>query len=649
MKKKIILYAGLFLLLFTGYSCSDFLDKAPDDQLTLEKVFNDKIRTEEWLAGVYTGIIGPFTQSEDTYDGFGDDFSKNSGIETWGAIEITKLRGNWTPSDACPPDYFGNLPRNIRAAHLFIANAKPLFDQGVPPEEVELMKAECRFLIAYYYYLMVKIYGAVPFQDGLADLETPVNELMLGQRPFHEMIDWIDNELKEAANVLPPYYSEAGKYGRATSIVCLAVRARMLLFAASPLVNDPSGSRSEYVSYENDKGEKLFDFQYQPERWTRAAEACRELIELAHANGHALYYEYNSDGSIDPFMSYTNMSLTDFHNGNKEILFAKHSGDYAQYESYATPNGARGSGFMGVTQSLVDAFFMANGLPAILGYEADGKTPIINKASNYSEQGFSTNDELRKTQWLVGKGASKNNLMNPVTNAGTYMMYYGREPRFYCSVRYNEQWHQPANRNLNFFKGGNDNVSAWDSPENGYLLFKRLDPYFAPAINPLHKYRPGIIFRLGEAYLNYAEALNECDPGNPDILFYLNKIRERAGIPVYGTGADQIAVPANQAEMRKAIHRERRVELNCESTIRFDDIRRWKQVEELLSVDFYGMNAETGTEKSDNPNLEKAFYKRTQYFKRGFTWRNYWFPIPQSQMDKNPNLRQLPGWRGSNN
>jgi hypothetical protein len=159
-------------------------------------------------------------------------------------------------------------------------------------------------------------------------------------------------------------------------------------------------------------------------------------------------------------------------------------------------------------------------------------------------------------------------------------------------------------------------------------------------------YRPGILYRLGEAYLNYAEALNEWAPAQTtEILFYLNAIRERAGIPTYGSGADQIPAPAGQVEMRKAIHRERRVELNSEFAIRFDDIRRWKQIEELLSVDFYGMNI-NGTVKSDDPSNPNAFYVRTQFFKRGFKWKNYWLPIYLNYQDRNPNLRQLPGWSG---
>jgi len=136
-------------------------------------------------------------------------------------------------------------------------------------------------------------------------------------------------------------------------------------------------------------------------------------------------------------------------------------------------------------------------------------------------------------------------------------------------------------------------------------------------------------------YLNYAEALNEVKPGHPDILYYVNQIRERAGIPgLTSTG---------QEEMREAIGRERRVELNNESGIRYLDIRRWKIGEQTLNRDFTGMNY-YGSEYSDDENNPQAFFKRTVYQKRVFTKKNYWFPVPQSEIDKNPNLVQNPFW-----
>jgi starch-binding outer membrane protein, SusD/RagB family len=165
--------------------------------------------------------------------------------------------------------------------------------------------------------------------------------------------------------------------------------------------------------------------------------------------------------------------------------------------------------------------------------------------------------------------------------------------------------------------------------------------------NGIHPYRPGILYRLGEAYLNYAEALNECDPGNPDILKYLNLIRERAGMPQYGTGKDSNGfdkIPLNgQDEVREAIYHERRVELCCENGLRYLDLRRWKKAEEVLNQPMYGMNF-SGTKLSDDPNDDAAFFKRTQYIKRVYERKFYWYPIYQDQIDKDPTLVQAPFW-----
>jgi hypothetical protein len=254
--------------------------------------------------------------------------------------------------------------------------------------------------------------------------------------------------------------------------------------------------------------------------------------------------------------------------------------------------------------------------------------PIDDPASGYVEDGFSAADDVRNTKWDEVQSAGK------VTLTGTYNMYCNREPRFYISVMFNEEWHRRENRKTNFLLNQADGGPTWDAPQNGYLVRKKVHPDYDPR-NGTNPYRPGILYRLGEAYLNYAEALNETEPGHPDILTYLNLVRERAGIPV-------LAADPGQDAMREIIRRERRVELNCEG-IRYSDIRRWKIGEDVLNEDFAGMNF-FGTENSDDPNNPNAFYKRTVYQKRFFTKKNYWFPVPQSEIDKNPNLVQNPFW-----
>lgn len=601
-------------------SCVDYLDKEPDTELTLPMVFEDKTRIEGWLANVYSHVPDPYWgyARKLGWDILSDDMTASERWRQWDWKVIPMLLGEWTPSTDWDGNYWARLPQLIREANIFIENVHPLPEQGISATEVTYMKAEMRFMIAYYYYLLSNTYGPVPFKPNyIAPTDFNLADLMEGQRPYYEVVDWVDKELKEVAEILPAKYTEARKYGRATSIMCLAVRARMLLFAASPLVN----GNPDYANHKNKDGENLFSTTEDKSKWAYAAQACKELIDAAEAAGHKLYTENNPDGTIDPFMSYQNLFLTRYDEGNTEILFARPGGsEYGEYEKHATPAASGGSGGLGVTQSLVDAFFTENGLP-------------INDDSEYEESGFSGSDETRdNTVWdtEVNGGA--------ITKSGTYNMYCHREPRFYITVSYNNSYFTQEKRLFNFFNGSADNPHTHDAPQNGYLIRKKISPDLNVK-QGTYKYRPGIVYRLGEAYLNYAEALNESDPGNGDILVYLNKIRERAGIRQYTTGAtdeNYIHVDLNdQAEMRKLIRAERRVELSCEG-IRYDDLRRWKEAENVLNGDFYGMNF-SGKDPS-------SFYVRTPYLKRVYKKAYYWFPIHQSEMDKNDKLVQSPYW-----
>lgn len=636
---KALKYMAIMGACLLQTSCSDFLDKAPDDMLTLEMVFNDKVRTEDWLAAVYTKIPNQwvFARQEGPLS---DDMAPSTGWQKFGWSTIEKQTGNWNPNTADEQGYWDDMPKRIRTALIFIENVKPNIAQKVTQEEVDLMKLEARFLIAYYYSILVQTYGPVPFNpDKILDVNTPTEELLTTQTPVDVIVDWIDKELLEVSKGLPPFYEDNKKFGRATSLMCLAVRARLLLFSASPLVN----GNAEYKGHKNTNGEELFNSTYDPAKWVRATKASKELIEEAHAAGKELYKVYNDDGSIDAFQSLQYMLMKKETEGNKEILFARPDWDHGGLNGHCTPRGCAGNGGYGITQSLVDAFFMENGLSPILGYQNnDYKRPIINEKSGYIEKGFSKAPEVRKTKWIECQGDAKYKKYGQVTLEGTYNMYCHREPRFYISVLYNRAWYRSEDRTTRFLVGEWDGGITHDAPQNGYLMRKLVHPDHDNR-NGVQPYRPSINYRLGEAYLNYAEALNESEPGNSDILKYLNLIRERAGIPTYGNGAGQIVPPTTQEGMRDLIHRERRVELCCESGIRYLDVRRWKIGEECLNRDFIGMNY-LGENLSDNDSEAKAFFKRSSYQTRSFTKKNYWFPVPQWEIDKNPNLIQNPFW-----
>ena len=642
MKNKIRKYIALGMIaMFSLSSCSDYLDKEPDDQLTLETVFENKTNMERWLAYIYNAT--PKFYNYDGADAVADELAPSVGWESQGFKAILYQNGNWTSASGGVINYWETFPMRIRQAYIFIKYAHALPD--VTEKEVNYMKAECRFFIAYFHAVMAMTYGAVPIIRDATE-EITGETLLLKQEPFNTVVDWAANELLETSKLLPAYYDEDNKYGRITSIICLAMRARLLTFAASPLVN--GNQDPDMVNMKNCDGVSIFDSTFKPERWKTAVDANKLLIDEAEKAGHKLYIETIGD-DVDAFQSYQNALMLRYNQGNMEILFPRTYDDAGYFDRQANPRSMGGAGAIGVTQSLVDAFFMNNGLVPITGYTNDGATPVINSESGYSETGYSTADESYKTTWMYAtKGGTEQETEHVIVPKNTYKMYCGREPRFYISVLYNEEYHwgkdksNAKNKFANFFSGGEDGGPSHDSPSAGYLIRKRVDPSAIPASSSgTYKKRQGVLYRLAEAYLSYAESLYEYSvamgtytDNETEILDYINRVRYRAGIPQYGKGADQI--PVTEAQLRDLIRRERRVELNCEAGIRFDDLRRWKEAETALNGKFYGMNALAKSTERDE------YYKRTLYQTRRFI--SYWWPIPQDDIDKNTNLRQLPGW-----
>lgn len=615
MKKLNKYFLIILISSFLAGGCSKFLDRMPDDQLTMDMIFSDMIRAEDWMAGVYSGVPSPLWGylKDQGFNIMGDDIHIPAEWSPFGWRNVYSYTvGDWNPTSHWNPNYWVELPKRIRSANIFLERMQPI--AGLSQADVDNMKAQMRFLRAYFYSLMIEVYGPVPFNPTeVMAVDATAEQLMLTQSPYDSIVNWIDTELKEVSTMLPAEYNDNNDFGKATSVMALAIRARTLLFAASPLFN----GNPELLNWKNSNGTNLFQ-PYDASKWTRAATAFRELITVLDGANYRLYKEYNPDGSIDPFMSYYNMSLRRFSDGNREIIFARpDNGGLFDFSSHHLPIGIGGNGGMGVTQELVDAFYMKNGLP------------ITDPESGYVEKGFSTEAERRNTQWRGGGPE-----IGMVTIPNTYNMYTNREPRFYVSVIFDNAWLNVENRPTEFVQGGRDTRLSFDAPQNGYNIRKRISLDAFPR-EGRYPYQPGILYRVAEAYMSYAEALNESDPGNPDILKYLNMIRERAGIPPIEPGLDQ-------QTMREIIKRERRIEFNSEG-IRFNDIRRWKQGEEFLNRALWGMNF-TGTERSDDENNPRAYFKRTFYKNKVFTSKMYLFPVPQAQMDINPYLVQAPGY-----
>jgi hypothetical protein len=210
-------------------------------------------------------------------------------------------------------------------------------------------------------------------------------------------------------------------------------------------------------------------------------------------------------------------------------------------------------------------------------------------------------------------------------------MYVNRDPRFYANIHYSGSIWQ--GQQIQFWRTGLDGrgTGGQNYTTTGYLIKKFSDPNVSvPANRGVLK--TWVYFRLGEQYLNYAEALNEYEGAVPDVYKYVNLIRQRAGMPALPAGLSKEA-------MRERIRQERRIELAFE-THRYFDLHRWKLSQTVDNKDVYGMSIQNGTSLQDN-----AFYKRTMVEKRIFIApRHYLWPIYQSEINKNNNLVQNPQW-----
>ncbi|TXD45797.1 RagB/SusD family nutrient uptake outer membrane protein [Polaribacter sp. IC073] len=602
----------LCLLVAITTSCTnDYLDVSDElvEEVTMEQVFSRPASVRQFHRNIFTGI----TNSSNMI--FGTDYQINGLDNPWaGATDELKmaqgplrnLTSNGFNAGNAPFHRWNLLYPLIRQANLFLENAKVIPQSGsadyIDEDQLSKLKAQARFLRAYYHYLLFELYGPIPIMATAVDPSSA--DLDFSRNSVDEVISFIDAELIEVAGELNDKETSDAFLALPTKGVALAVKAKLWMYAASPLLN---GGYVEALAIENpEDGKKIFP-AFDNTKWQKALNATKELIDFAE-NGN--YELYRNSGVFDPHASLYEL----FNQYNDEIIWANPNSDWGSLsydgtDRRLTPRSER-SGFasIAVTQELVDDFFMLDGLP-------------INESPTYTENGFSVDGDDQSGQ----------------TSVGTYKMWINREPRFYQTVMFHgRKWHY-GNNLIKFNKGsGNDNSSE-NYPWSGYLLYKRLDKTIRNEGSfPRSKYRPSIVFRLAEFYLLYAEALNEVNPSDSKILEYVDKVRERAGIPKLSVIKSEIQ--GNQQAQRLAIRKEMRVELATEGQ-RYFDVRRWMiadQPEGNQGGPFYGMNM--------NGLPESEFFERTTYENRVWDKRMYLYPIPLVEIQKSTKLIQNPLW-----
>lgn len=519
MKIKKLYIAAITAMVLSG--CSKPED-GPLERITEEYAFDAKdprgVYAEQFLNDIYSILPDGFNR----IDGNFLDAATDDAIAGQEGTDLDRFTKGFLSTTNNPDDAWGKNYEGIRKVNLYLQKI------GIVPiadNLKEVRKAEARFLRAMFYFELVKRYGGVPLVgDEVLDADDPQN---FSRSSFADCIDYIVNECDAAADLVMADPLSSADYGRASKGAVLSLKARTLLYAASPLYNggNVGGSAAEklyqgYASYDN-------------ERWNKAALAAKEVKEMtAFGLLSASAYAKN-----DVFLE----------RRNKEVIMAHLSGNNKNLETnngptgYPYPNLANGR--TNPTQNLVDAFPGANG------------RPITETASLYNEE-------------------------SPYDN---------RDPRLKRTVLVNgAEW---LNRPIETFEGGLDKPNnTTRQTRTGYYLrkflgnFESVDQYGSEP----HNYP---IFRYSDILLSYAEAQNEyLSEPDASVYQVLYSLRARAGIPAGSTPGYSYGLKTGMTkeEMREVIRNERRIELAFEEH-RFWDLRRWKTAGDVLNQSLQGM------------------------------------------------------------
>lgn len=586
-----------------------YFDTVPDNLIKVDDIFANRGQTENWLGGLYSMV--PDTWNLDNFGYVYHTTTDELDASNWNTPSI--VSGALSPSST--PTRFTSYYERIRAATIFLERIdgnQEILSLVNGPELIKQYKGEARFLRAFYYWMMMKELGPVvimPLKSA-----TPSDDFQIPRSSWDECVALVLQEIAAAKADLPLNNYAVGsttdldiaQTGRINKIIATAVESQILLYHASPLYN----GNSEFSDFKNLDGKVLINPVYDATRWKKAADAAKQAIDIAVSNGKGIYKVTDADPFRAAFLSCRNL----YWDGWKtEGIWLRTANATSSWEIRVAPRSTQGTAYngLGVVQSLVDDFRMSDGSP-ISGNPA------------YNENTYNK----PATLYYV---------------AGTNTMYTGREARFYVDITFNGAVNPGVaktganNARVEFFNSGTSGKAGAprDWPKTGYVARKNIHPTYSvsPAVNVA---RPAMLIRLAELYLNYAEALNEADPGNPDVLKYLNEVRTRGGLPALLIGPDQ-------QEIRKQIRLERRIELCFEMGNRYFDVRRWKIADQPGSSQggaFYGMNMDAGTSLSD-----PAFHKRTAVINRAPWQRRYYFmPYGQNEADRNKQLVQFPGY-----
>lgn len=590
------------------------LDKAESGELNEDRVFSNAKYTKEFLTDIYRRI--PYGWDDNVYlDAATDDGESRP---WWGWVNNIHV-GAYNPTSM--PDKFkrwANYYAAIRACNLFlrkIDNAPVDNEQYMNSEEVKArLKYEAVCLRAYFYTELVRWYGGVPIITKVLERDSP--ELYSARAGLDAVKAFILADCDTAAAHLPARQTGVD-YMRVTSGVAKAIKARLLLHLASPLFNSATAGPASPWSWGS----------YDAARWKEAADAAKAVMEHTDENGAPAYSlvvkteadnyfgSKNSYPGSNKAMGWYNVFITRV---NTEMMLS--------YGKKGTTNELDKWQLPGAIQKGGDASFTLPTYNYAACFETKEGVPVY------------TTDEY-------GVPLLDNNgqfVVNPASGFDPQNPYENRDSRFYHSLWYNGS------------RFGGTTFNPWRSEDGslgpeyltgyghtGLFLRKFMDPKNISLNNGVtgqtnHNFP---LYRFVEMLLSYAEAMNEFLPdGAPraQVIQTLDQIRLRADMPDVAATFTKNGWNVNsQQQLRKFIRNERRIELAFEEH-RFFDIRRWLIGQHTQKVVY---------EHDVFKKLDGTFeYTIKVWERRVFEPKHNLLPLPQSEVNNNPNMQQNPGW-----
>ena len=616
-------------------SCN-FLDVIPSGKATETDLFKTHVQADNFAASLYYYMPNRwYFQSSLEMCGGGDMVSSFYGSVyyfKWKSLVFNSLEtasntyvAMW--STTCPKadgavSY--NVWGGIRNAYLLLENIDKVPD--ATEEEKNRWRGEAYWNIAYMHQTILEYYGPMVIVDHLIGLQEEINDQ---RATYLDCVQFISDMYDEAAKYLPAKYA-SNFVGRATRTSALALKSRVWMMAASPMVN---GNSEWYGDFKNNDGTHLMPQTYDKELWKKALEAAEAAILQGEQDGFHLYApsqktELAEKGYENYRAAFLGGDANAFYNEYEHLFCYAAQGNIsyniknmAPRTGYAAYDREGWRGYFVPTFEAVECFLSKNGLPMHVDPE--------------------TKDDFANPTKLVDSP--------DYPGEKTSVWHINREPRFYASVgfdrgaydlngktfmlqcRRGEPQQNDGNTGNEYQSATGYYVKKWIHKSNTYDNTAKSFTY--------HKFAFPYI-RFAEPYMDYVEAyVQYYGKLDGQALTYINKIRNRAGLPNFEDSWALVGGMPTGKVLLDAVLRERLSEFVFEGRWHYD-LRRYKVVQELLDHKSRSWNL-AGTTPETFYQLTEAHEVDTRTFTAP---KNYWIAIPQEQLTINANLVQNPGY-----